>query len=69
MARPVSHPRAREQSLETCRFLLPCASGEAWAFDVPADLANCVGRYARIPEFVDEGRLLKLVRLAPGRLL
>lgn len=34
------------------RYAFPCAQGGEWTFVVPASLAACVGRYARIPEFV-----------------
>ena len=39
-------------------YWLPVAGGGNWHFDVPADLANCIGRYARIPEFVAHSHLL-----------
>jgi hypothetical protein len=32
--------------------------GSSWRFDVPASLAKCVGRYARIPEFAVSSHLL-----------
>jgi hypothetical protein len=33
-------------------------NGGSWGFDVPANLAKCVGRYARIPEFAARSHLL-----------
>ncbi len=39
-------------------FWLPTANGDSWRLDVPADLADCVGRYARIPEFSAHSHLL-----------
>lgn len=40
------------------RYAFPCAEGGEWAFVVPASLAACVGRYARIPEYARESYLL-----------
>jgi hypothetical protein len=34
------------------------AEGGSWRLDVPAALAKCVGRYARIPEFAVHSHLL-----------
>jgi hypothetical protein len=39
-------------------YWLPMADGRSWRFDVPAGLAKCVGRYARIPEFAASSHLL-----------
>ena len=39
-------------------YWLPTADGGSWRFDVPAALAKCVGRYARIPEFAVRSHLL-----------
>ncbi|MBO9670994.1 MAG: hypothetical protein J7485_10790 [Sphingobium sp.] len=39
-------------------YWLPTADGRSWRFDVPAGLAKCVGRYARIPEFAASSHLL-----------
>ena len=39
-------------------YWLPAAGGGSWRFDVPAPLAKCIGRYARIPEFVAQSHLL-----------
>jgi hypothetical protein len=39
-------------------YWLPSQDGDSWSFDVPADLAKCVGRYARIPEFAAKTHLL-----------
>ncbi len=40
------------------QYWLPMAEGGSWRFDVPASLAKCVGRYARIPEFAAHSHLL-----------
>jgi len=40
------------------QYWLPMADGGSWRFDVPATLAGCVGRYARIPEFAARSHLL-----------
>ncbi|HEY1124428.1 MAG TPA: hypothetical protein VGE65_02255 [Sphingobium sp.] len=40
------------------QYWLPIATGGRWCFDVPASLADCVGRYARIPEFASPSHLL-----------
>ena len=39
-------------------YWLPMADGGRWRLDVPAALAPCVGRYARIPEFAVHSHLL-----------
>jgi hypothetical protein len=39
-------------------YWLPSADGGNCRFDVPASLAKCIGRYARIPEFVAHSHLL-----------
>ncbi|MFT3968169.1 MAG: hypothetical protein QM690_20050 [Sphingobium sp.] len=39
-------------------YAFPCAAGGEWTLTVPASLAACVGRYARIPEFACRSFLL-----------
>ncbi len=39
-------------------YWLPSSDGGSWRFDVSADLAKCVGRYARIPEYAVRSHLL-----------
>lgn len=64
MVSPSSSPRAGKSRQEICRFLLPAGSGDLWAFDIPAALEKCVGRYARLPEFVRGGYILHTVKLS-----
>lgn len=40
------------------RYVFPCAEGGEWALIIPATLAKCVGRYARIPEYARRTYLL-----------
>lgn len=45
-------------------YWLPSPEGGSWRFDVPAPLARCIGRYARIPEFVAQSHLLARAAVA-----
>lgn len=67
MAASSQHPPAGKSNQAICRFLLPSPSGEPWFLDIPADLVGCIGRYARIPEFVRDSHLLSPVRLTQER--
>jgi len=62
MTRPMPSPRRKRVLGSTppgsVHYWLPMADGSAWRFDVPAGLAQCVGRYARIPEFAVSSHLL-----------
>lgn len=40
------------------RYVFPCPEGGEWALTIPATLARCVGRYARIPEYARRTYLL-----------
>jgi hypothetical protein len=57
-------PHAGNKRQEICRFLLPMASEGPWFLDIPAELEKCVGRYARIPEFVHGSHMLSAVKLS-----
>jgi hypothetical protein len=46
---------------EPCILLLPLTEGGEWKVSFAADLENCVGRYARIPEFAQHGQLLRIL--------
>lgn len=58
------HPHAGKTQQEICRFLLPSASGDPWVLDIPVELEKCVGRYARIPDFVLGSHILSVVKLS-----
>ena len=47
-------------------YWLPSEDGGSWHFHVPAALANCIGRYARIPEFVAKTHLLARATITIG---
>lgn len=40
------------------RFVFPATGKGEWALTVPAALAKCIGRYARIPEYAGGTHLL-----------
>jgi hypothetical protein len=58
------YPHAGNERQEICRFLLPSESEDVWLLDIPAELEKCVGRYARIPEFVRGTHILSAVKLS-----
>jgi len=50
-----------------CWIRLPSDAGKLWILEVPADLAKCVGNYARLPEFARDGHLLEVISLPAGK--
>ena len=64
---PIFSQDQEEQEPPRCLFILPTPFDEFWSFDVPADLAPCIGSYARIPEFAVAGRILTVAGLIHKR--
>ena len=50
-----------------CWIRLPSDAGKVWILELPADLAKCVGGYARLPEFARDAHLLEVISLPAGK--
>ena len=50
-----------------CWIRLPSQADNVWILELPADLAKCVGAYARLPEFARDGHLLEIIGLPSGK--
>lgn len=47
---------------EPCIFLLPLTEGGEWRLSFASSLEKCIGRYARIPEFAQQGHILRILK-------
>lgn len=53
---------------EPCLLSLPLTEGGEWTVSFAPELAKCVGRYARIPEFAYNSHLLNISSPSPDGL-